>query len=58
MIIDTHAHLDDERYFEDVDLDYLNDTFHNEGFELSESISQKDSLKRSELVWTTVVYTR
>jgi len=50
--------IKDDRYFEDVDLDYLNAVFKSEDFEVKDTIHQQDSLKRNELKWVTVVYKR
>ncbi len=47
---------EDERYFEDVDRDYLHKLFKNKGFEVVEEIKTRDSLSREGLTWFTVVY--
>ena len=46
----------DERYFEDVDLDYITQLFHNRGFYLVETFKNADSLNRDTLTWVTVVF--
>lgn len=45
-----------QRYFEEVDAEYLNALFLEKDFRLIDSVSNKDSLDRDELEWTTVVY--
>lgn len=45
-----------ERYFEDVDLDYIVELFKSEGFSLFETTKSADSLNRDELTWITVVF--
>ena len=47
---------DNERYFEEVDLEYITQVFSNEGFELIQTIKNKDSLSRESLTWITVIY--
>jgi len=46
----------DERYFEDVDIEYLNQLFLDKGFKTIEQIETKDALKRDTLSWITLVY--
>ena len=46
----------DERYFEDVDLDYIVELFKSKGFSLLETTKSADSLNRDELTWITVVF--
>ncbi|MCD6301197.1 MAG: class I SAM-dependent methyltransferase [Staphylothermus sp.] len=48
--------IDDERYFENVDLEYITQLFNNKGFRLIETIKNEDSLDRDNLTWITVVY--
>lgn len=48
--------VDDERYFEDVDIDYLTELFKNEGFYVADIIKNEDSFNRNTLTWITVVY--
>ena len=47
---------DDERYFEDVDLDYLIQIFQQYNFRLVETITTNDRLNRDTLTWTTVIF--
>jgi len=46
---------DDERYFEDVDLDCIIRIFQQYNFELVETITTEDSLNRDTLTWSTVI---
>jgi len=46
----------DERYFEDVDLEYITKLFQNKGFSLVETITHSDGLNRDSLTWITVVF--
>ena len=50
------SRVNDERYFEDVDTDYLIELFKNRGFFLVETIINGDSLNRDSLSWKTVVF--
>ena len=50
------SRIDDERYFEDVDLDYITKLFTSKGFVLIEIVTNKDSLNRDKLIWNTVIY--
>ena len=50
------SRIDDERYFEDVDLDYITKLFTSKGFTLIEIVKNKDSFKRDNLIWNTVIY--
>lgn len=47
---------DDERYFEEVDMEYITQIFAENGFELLKTIKNKDSLNRDSLTWITVIY--
>lgn len=46
----------DERYFEDVNLEYITKLFANKGFHLVDTIKNDDSLDRESLTWITVIY--
>ncbi|MEN4053630.1 class I SAM-dependent methyltransferase [Sulfurimonas sp. NWX79] len=46
----------DERYFEDVDLEYIIKLFQQYNFSLITTISNNDSLDRETLTWITVVF--
>ena len=46
----------DERYFEEVDIDYLDTLLQQYNFHLIEQITTEDSLKRDTLSWITLVY--
>lgn len=46
----------DERYFEEVDMEYLDKLLTQYGFHLIEQTISKDSLKRDSLSWITLVY--
>lgn len=46
----------DERYFEEVDIEYLNKIFSRYDFYLTEQITTADSLQRGNLSWITLVY--
>jgi len=50
------SRIDDERYFEDVNLDYITQLFNAKGFTLIETIKNKDSFNRDNLIWNTVIY--
>jgi len=52
----TGIRANDERYFEDVDLDYMTDLFKNKNFILTETVKSEDSLNRDNLTWITVIY--
>jgi SAM-dependent methyltransferase len=47
---------EDERYFENVDIDYITKQFKHHNFTLIKSINNKDSLNRDALTWITVVF--
>ncbi len=46
----------DERYFEDVDLEYITQLFHQYNFKLIKTTSNEDSLNRDTLTWITVIF--
>ena len=46
---------DDERYFEDVDLEVITRLFKERGFHLVETIRNRDSLERDRLTWVTIL---
>ena len=46
----------DERYFEDVDLNYIIHLFQNHNFYLLESTENTDSLNRDNLTWITLIF--
>lgn len=46
----------DERYFEEVDIEYLDRLLQQHGLHLIEKITTEDSLKRNTLSWITLVY--
>ncbi|EDZ62126.1 methyltransferase [Sulfurimonas gotlandica GD1] len=48
--------LNDERYFEDVNLVYLIELFNSRGFTLVETIKHEDSLNRKNISWKTVIF--
>jgi len=48
--------MKDERYFEDVDLQYITQLFKQHHFTLIHHISNSDSLNRKTLKWITVVF--
>ena len=50
------SRIDDERYFEDVNLDYITQLFNSKGFTVIETIKNRDSLNRDSLTWNTVIY--
>ena len=50
------SRADNERYFEDVDLDYITKLFEDRNFILVKMIKNKDSLNRDSLTWITVIY--
>jgi len=52
------SRADDERYFEDVDLDYIIQIFQQYNFSLVETITTKDSFDRDILTWNTVIFNR
>lgn len=47
---------DDERYFEDVDLEHITKLFEERGFHLVETTTNGDGLNRDTLRWITVVF--
>jgi cyclopropane fatty-acyl-phospholipid synthase-like methyltransferase len=47
---------DDERYFEEIDLEYIIQIFKQYNFTLLKTITNKDSLKRESLTWVTVIF--
>jgi len=49
------SRADDERCFENVDLDYIIRIFQQYNFRLVETITTKDSLNRDTLTWSTVI---
>ena len=50
------SRVGDERYFEDVDLEYMTQLFKDKGFSLIEKVTNGDSLDRDSLTWITVIY--
>jgi cyclopropane fatty-acyl-phospholipid synthase-like methyltransferase len=48
--------INDERYFEDVDLEYITHLFKQYNFTLIHHTSNSDSLNRETLKWVTVVF--
>ena len=50
------SRVGDERYFEDVDLEYMTQLFKDKGFSLIETVTNGDSLDRDSLTWITVIY--
>ena len=50
------SRANDERYFEEVDLDYITELFNVKGFALIETIKNADSLDRDSLTWVTVIF--
>jgi len=50
------SRVDDERYFEEVDLNYLTELFKERGFALVETVKNSDSLNRDSLTWITVIF--
>jgi len=46
----------DQRYFEDVDLEYIIQLFTQHNFTLIKTTSTKDSLNRDSLTWITIVF--
>lgn len=50
--------VDDERYFEDVDLEVITRLFKERGFHLVETIRNRDSLERDRLTWVTILLKR
>ena len=50
------SRVGDERYFEDVDLEYMTQLFKDKGFSLIETVTTGDSLDRDTLTWITVIY--
>ncbi len=50
------SRVDDERYFEEVDLNYLTELFKERGFALVETVKNSDSLDRDSLTWITVIF--
>ncbi|QSZ43123.1 methyltransferase domain-containing protein [Sulfurimonas aquatica] len=50
------SRANDERYFEEVDLDYITELFNVKGFTLVEMLTNNDSLDRDSLTWVTVVF--
>jgi len=49
------SRADDERYFEDVDLEFIIQIFQQYNFILVETITTNDSLNRDTLTWSTVI---
>lgn len=50
------SRADDERCFENVDLDYITQLFSKKKFTLVKTVKSEDSLNRYSLNWTTVVF--
>ena len=50
------SRVNDERYFKDVDLEYIIQLFSAKGFILVETITSIDSLDRDSLTWITVIF--
>lgn len=50
------SRVNDERYFEEVDLKYLIKLFEERIFSLVETVRNNDSLDRDSLTWVTVVF--
>jgi len=50
------SRVDDERYFEEVDLNHLTELFKERGFALVEIVKNSDSLERDSLTWITVIF--
>jgi cyclopropane fatty-acyl-phospholipid synthase-like methyltransferase len=46
----------DQRYFEDVDLDYIIQLFSQHNFTLIKTTSTQDSLNRDTLTWITIIF--
>lgn len=47
---------EDERYFEEVDREYLTSLFAHKDYKLVKTTESKDSLNRDSLTWITVIY--
>ena len=48
--------IEDQRYFEDVDLKYMIQLFGQHNFTLIKTTSTKDSLNRDALTWITIIF--